>query len=200
MPLNANAIITVQQLADHLDNSSPVAAETTRYELWINSVSSMVERYLDRKLQQASIVEYHDGRSNDRVVLREWPVASIDELAFDYDSEFSDPNDIQPTDDYELMNNELVYLNGTLPKGKRNVRVTYTAGYAEIPADIQLATILACEWFETLRSNGDLGRTNLAKQDENVSILQTLPPIITDMLDPYRRVEIPLSTIPVLNR
>jgi hypothetical protein len=97
-----------------------------------------VERYTGRYFGAvAEIVETLDGSGADVLWLRETPAATPAILV---ESRASDTWETVDLDDhpYETDGRQL-YLSGGWTYGRRNVRVTYTAGYAagEEPADIR---------------------------------------------------------------
>lgn len=108
-------------------------------------------------LSEASYVDYLDGPDREdrtRIMLRMRPVASVDEIRDDPDREYGSDTDVD-TDDVELDGEGgYVYLKATSThawsRGRRAIRVTYTAGWDDDapPADLEeaLLRIVAALW------------------------------------------------------
>ena len=129
MSLNSNALCTVAQCKAYLDIASADTSQDSKLELLINAASSLIENYLDRKLVYQGYVEYHDGRNSDRLLLKEWPAIKPTEIIFDQTWSFGAENVI-PVDNYQLESEVMVVLKGyKFPRGNRNIKVTYYAGY-----------------------------------------------------------------------
>jgi hypothetical protein len=92
---------------------------------------------------------------------------------------------------------DVIYYGGFFPYGYHNVRIIYTAGYAAIPADIQMACLWSAEWFYLHNNRGDSGRTSVGKQGESIGILADIPPMIKSILQSYKRIELPSSGLAV---
>lgn len=200
MALNANALITTDELAAHFGQSTPLdAPTTTRYEVIINAASQMIEKRIDRVVREQSYTEVFDGRKNGRMLLKEFPASALTEVRVDSDAVF-DADSIQDLSRYRLANQiEVINLDGVFAKGRYNIQITYTAGYSETPSDLSYACLLMCEWLERFKSRQDIGRTTKSKQDEDTSVTQDVPSIILTLIEPYKRAELASATTGVYN-
>lgn len=96
----------------------------------------------------ASYTETRNGNGGDRIVVRNFPVtavASVSILGLGVPTaipNYTGATGSIPTwgfDDYSI------FLNyGFFPRGRQNVQLAYTAGYAVVPDDIQEAIITLC--------------------------------------------------------
>lgn len=202
MALNSNNLTTVANLKAHLGIPSAETSQDTRMELLINAASDSIERYLDRKLKSQTITEYQHGRRQDSLLLHEWPVTGITELRVDMDHVFSDASTLIPSADYGIGDdkNSLIYFDTVFPRGNHNIKIVYVAGYATVPSDIEMAALLFCEWLYLFRNRQDIGRTSKSKGDESQGILQGIPEIVRQLIDPYRRTEFAAINAPVGNQ
>lgn len=93
-----------------------------------------------------------------------------------------------PRDDYEIYYDEgTIYLYSSYP-GKRNLRLTYQAGEATVPKDLELACIkLSAGMFEKRKSEGAVSESL-----DGVSINwgEIMTPEITAILNNHKRITI----------
>jgi hypothetical protein len=104
-------------------------------------------------------------------------------------------------DQYGISNDGLsiTFYGQVMPMGFDNVRIIYTAGYTVIPADLEMAVIWTTEFYYLNNNRGDMGRTNVSKQGESISILDDMPKMIRSIIQMYKRVEFPTIQRPVFN-
>lgn len=208
MALASNALCSLAQAKAYLDVQSSDTSQDTKLELLINASSSMIENYIDRKLIYQQYVEYHDGRNSDRILLKEWPAIKPVEIIFDQTWSYGASNVIDP-EHYQLESEIMVVLKGyKFPRGNRNIKVTYYAGYQSpvtlgsgpvMPAELVQACIMLVAWQYQLRADRRLGIASKGKQGESVSFVKGLPPEIAMMLDLHVRIEVPFAEVGVEN-
>jgi len=92
-------------------------------------------------------------------------------------------------DNFELYPKEgkIVLSGGLFPPGNRNVYVEYSAGYADIPTDIQLATMILIKNIHQRRNEESFGATNYSVTGMSASFEQDLPLQARQILDGYRK-------------
>lgn len=203
MALNLNALCTLAQAKAHLGIPVGEVLSDARLELFINAASARIETYCDRKIvDQGPIVELQHGRRSNILLPREFPILTVTEIAIDSEALFIDASTILNPTDYQIADNKtsLVLLRRHAPNGYNNVRVTYTAGYTVAPSDLTLACIWMLEWFELNRNRKDMGRSGAGKGDENYTVLTAMPKMIEEILEDYKRTEMPLLNSPVNNQ
>ena len=200
MALNANALTTLDNFKAILRIPTLDVTQDTRLELWINAASQLIETLTDRVLINKTHVQVINGRRSERIILQQWPVTTLTEIRIDSNSDFVDANTILDPDEYRLQNDqEIVLLSRKFGVGLHNVQVTYDAGYLTIPSDLELACLHLSEWYENLNDNRNIGRSQKSKNSESVQLLQDVPPIIMTEIMRYKRVQVPLGEIPILN-
>ena len=208
MSLASNALCTIEQCKAYLDIGLADTSQDAKLELLINASSSMIENYLDRKLIHQQYVEYHDGRNSDRLLLKEWPAEKPSEIIFDQTWAYGATNVI-PSDNYQMESEVMVVLKGyKFPRGNRNIKVTYNAGYQSpvalgagpvLPAELVQAAIMTVAWQYQLRADRRLGIASKGKQGESVTFVKGIPIEITMMLDLHYRIEVPFAEVGVDN-
>jgi hypothetical protein len=196
MPLNPNALVTLQQVRDHLDITGVQPSIDPRLELMINVASERIERFLDRKLLSQEHTENFSGGNNTRAFLDEWPVSAIASLKVAHDWKFSDADPLDP-DDYRLEGeNTLALRSMVFQRGELNYQCVYTAGYTlpmgavgprPLPSDIGYSCLLTVEWMYQFRADRRIGVSGKTKGDETISFSQGLPNEVKEILAQYRR-------------
>lgn len=206
MALNPNALVTVATAKVHLDIPSADTSQDAKLELYINTASERIERHLDRKLIYQTHTERQDGRSSDRIMLRQYPAEKPTSLYDDPGWDFLTPIEASG---YDIEDAGVVVLRyGRFMRANLNIKVIYNAGYKSVvspgagpnlPADLQHACLLLVEWMYQMRADRRLGVKGKAKNQENISFSQGIPPEVVEILEPHRRLDAPLSPSSVGN-
>lgn len=103
--------------------------------LYIPAVSAAIEDYCNRKFNQANYDELVDGTGLNFMDDLQYPITTFTSLTID--------DEVIDAGDYKVYLNEgVVKMNFIIRAGNQNVRRVYTAGYATIPEQIQLATYI----------------------------------------------------------
>lgn len=195
------SLTTLAKVKTHLDIPSSDTSQDTRLTTFLNAASTTIESYCERKFESATYVEYHHGRRMNFIMPREFPIISITELRIDNDRLFTLPDTLIAIADYAIADRaRTVYYSGKFPQGFNNIRLTYVAGYSVVPYDVELACLWAVEWFVRHRENKRMGMTSVSKGDENIGILAQMPPMVLEMINPYKRCEPPDINSPIENR
>ncbi|WP_397570654.1 hypothetical protein [Schlesneria sp. T3-172] len=154
------------------DQAGIPRADTTRdnqIKAFICGISDYVTRFLGRNIEQQEYTEYYSGDGTVELLLRQYPVISVQRVCVDSGGYFGDPanafpsaNDLVSGVDYALVAGQwgkgssgiLRRIGGSwaawparvagtvqsLPsKAQGNILVEYTAGYAEIPPALVMA-------------------------------------------------------------
>lgn len=126
-------------------------------EALIDSFSRFISNQTGRILKEADITqELHSGKGEQFLVLKNLPATDI--TAFEYaDGDLGSRTwTAFDSDEYELdPDSGRIYVPGGVPYGFNNIRVSYTAGYATIPADLEeLANAMVAKVFDDARSQG----------------------------------------------
>lgn len=203
MALNDNALTTLALAKNYLRIPTLETSQDSIIELLINSSSQAIERECNRVLKKrpAPLVEYHHGRRSNIILLREFPIISITELRFDASSEFTDASTLVDPASYSLADDDMsiVRKKGYFPDGVKNIKVTYEAGYATVPSDLEHACLWTVTWYYKIRVSEDIGRTTKSKDGESLSYSQDMPKDVKDCILRYKRTEMPISGSPIKN-
>lgn len=192
MTLNANALTSLANVKVQLGIS--VTTEDAFLERLINVASQQIERHCNRKFKSTAYTESFDGPMGNQIVLPQYPVTAIAGVWVDSTRVFASESQLDATDisdaDQDLSRGLLRRVTGLFPKGVRNIKVTFTAGYSSIEAqapDLEYACILLVEMAYRSRSDRRIGRRSISRGEESVSYLTEWPIEVIGLLDAYRR-------------
>lgn len=150
-------------------------------------LSAWVEQYCDRTFAKATYTEQHDGDGSDTLAVRHWPLLSVASLYDDPERAFPASTQIAAADFVVYPSRGLIKLDGlAFSAGIQNVKVTYDAGYQEIPEDLQQAV---CELIaDRFRHRDDQGLRSLTIGAYSATYADEAIPEETRMiLNSYRR-------------
>lgn len=191
--LDTYALTTLADVKEHLNVKPLDVSQDNILTRMINASSEMIETFLDRKILQRTYTEFYDGRGNDRMLLRQWPVVKPTQLWNDPSGLFTSPSDQYPVAEYETEGEPavgVILLSGQkFSKGNRNVKVVYQGGYVTTPYVIAEACILCVEFSFDMRSDRRIGVQTKGKNQESTTFLGDLPEFVKNMLAPYQRLD-----------
>jgi len=152
----------------------------------ISATSQYIQSWLNRTFAITQYTERRDGVPyGDTLVLRNHPVVSVSSVTMDGRVIPASPDYVSNgfwADDVAM------YLVGyRMTKGRKNVAITYTAGYATVPLDIAQA----CTELVALRysERGRIGHQSKTLNGEVVSFMvKDFPPDVQTILNNYREV------------
>lgn len=104
----------------------------------IAGASSFIEGWLSRPLASAAYTERYNGTGAYAMLLNNYPITAVSSLVIDGATV---PAAASSTGNGYLFDTGGLYLVGPycFTRGRQNITITYTAGYATIPANIQQA-------------------------------------------------------------
>lgn len=146
------ALGTLDDVLKYLaDVPTPTGGDLQMVNRIINSATLRVEAYCRRVFLTRSITEYHDGKGNLRLYLRNQPVLTVTQI---------DWLDYQGTSMASYTGSDLVVDDthgivtlsngGSFATGMRNWKVQYTASYASlttVPDPVVLAFFKLCKQY-----------------------------------------------------
>lgn len=150
----------------------------------IANVSAAIETYCNRTFASTSYTETRNGGCGQKMYLANGPVTAVSSLSVNGQSVPPAPDAVSYGFVFDSM---MVYIRpgggGGGPqefyKGIQNVTVQYTAGYASIPGDVNLACVL---WVVYLFGK----RERLDKRNETLGSQQTQGYDLSDMPKPVK--------------
>lgn len=153
------------------------------FDLLIKKYSAAIESYCKRTFASTTYTEKYDGDGEINLLLNNSPLISI--------SSFVADTQTLTAASYILHKPEaeIVLINGVVfAKDFENISITYLAGYATIPEDVQLACLDLCaREFKTIDSGRiGLSSENMGSQSTSF-ITEKFTADIKALLDPYRK-------------
>lgn len=198
MSLDSNALTTLTEVKDYLGLSASTDHDT-KLEMLINAASRMVASFCGREfVSQAYAGEFYDGTGTPELVLNQRPVISVTSIYEDSDREFESDDLLVAEDDYvvDLMAGVVTRTTTSLlldeessdavwTNGFQTIKVTYVAGYATVPFDVQQACVeLTAHYFN---NRGRLGLNSMSLGGLSISFGQEgIPKYIQTVLEPHR--------------
>lgn len=210
MALNSNAIVTLAEAKAQMKLVDSNTNEDATFEGYINEISSAVELYCKRKFVSQSITsELHDGSGGRFLYPRYFPIQQLSTESSPTTAQklaslqYRDTPDSTWTDIEDNINNIFIETGDDscrpyielydtyFPVGRRNITVSYKAGYTTVPSDVKMAVLemIQMRWNEAKRGNDWLGQGNInASQSGNSfsTSLITLDKRWKMVLDRYR--------------
>lgn len=146
----------------------------------IEDVSSILETYCGRHFSAADYVEYQDGTGEDYFLTDEWPINSITSIYDDPDRDFTSSSLVDPTYYTYYPEEGKVHLVATgavigvnlytvFSTAKRNIKITYNAGYTNIPSELKMiASEIMMKKFKNIQDKRT-GMTSIGSAGETMS-------------------------------
>jgi hypothetical protein len=148
----------------------------------INSASDWAEKYCSRSFKSASRTTFFDGNLSNEVLLPHYPITGVTDLRIDSAHVFG-ADTVIPSTDYAIVAEVSLKLHSTLfPNGSQNCKLSYTAGYTSVPADIAMATLILVDWFFRYRGDRRTGKSSVSKMGETVDFRESIPKEVLDLL------------------
>ncbi len=155
----------------------------------VTAASAHVENHCRRVFASETLTEWHNGDGWARLWLRRAPVTSLTSVEVN--------GSAQDVDDFTVneRTGELVwgtsgdYRHGNpFPRGRRNIKVIYVAGYASVPTPVKEATV------QVVKQLADAAAVSGVYQSESIGdysyslaqgTVDSLPPMAAVLLAPY---------------
>lgn len=180
-------ITTKTKVKNYLNISSD--SDNDLLDTLCNSITAWIEKFCNgRRFKSTEYTEelYDGDNLNGRwLQTNNYPVTSWTKLEYNAGST-SNPNWVEYDEsDYETYNNQGIVWFDRLETGKRNIRVTYTAGYDSMPYDLELlATKMVARTYEKRLSEH---KESEGSPDLNISWGKFLQPEDIQVLNNYSR-------------
>jgi hypothetical protein len=146
-------------LADYKTKKGITGEEDdVKNQLFLDQASAFIEKYCDRTFASTTYTdEEYDGTQTQTLILKQWPVTSVTSVQY-RDDIYSD-SDFSTLDSQYYFRDEdpgtIRRIDGVFEEGIHNWRVTYVAGYATIPDDLQEACADIATFMEnTVKAKG----------------------------------------------
>ncbi len=169
---NIEDIYTYLRATD--SNPSVLSTDEKLYEFLINAISDKIKKICDRDLEAATYTEYYDGKGTNYLLLKQWPISQVSSI---YSRSVGSGGETLIDSSYydiNYDNGEIYYVGnfstGLFSQGSRNYKVSYTAGYTDIPDDLKLICVKAVvNEFNKSKKDGNFKAEKLGDYSYTVS-------------------------------
>lgn len=176
-----------------------VITPVTYISTLISAASERIEKYCRRGIASATYTdELYDGDGRNELQLREFPLITLTSVTViqddDTDSSLTVGNLRNNADEGLLRfspaasGDDYIYF----PRGFQNIKITYIAGYATVPEDVQEGCVLLIEdFYDRHFKTAGVAAEKLGQYQINFSALgkplwNELPEGVIDLIAPYR--------------
>lgn len=150
----------------------------------IAGVSEEFRSVLNRSLLSSTYTEQRDGTGTNMLTFGEYPVTAVASVVVG-----PDPLTVRtlPVDAYVWTRTSIKLRSGIFALGVGNVTLTYTAGFAVLPADLTMAVSKAVAF--RYRQLSRLGQNSKSMGQETVQFeTQPYPKDVQNILNQYKKV------------
>ena len=192
--VDVNDLTTLAALKEYIGIDD--ASEDAFLDKGITRATRRIEGFTDRLLKLRAYEETYDGTGTPFLMLRQFPIVALTEVKIDALRQFGVSTAVDLLSVVVSKEEGKIGLaaagvpiswSATFPLGTRIVKVKYTAGFASIPADLELAAIkVAAMDFARAREGGD-GIISESISGRSVTWKDGVPEEVAEMLLPYRR-------------
>lgn len=190
MALNDSALITWEFAKSILDYED---SDQETVEFLINAASELASRIAGRNLSYSSREDYFSGTGTDTLVLPLFPVNTLTDIRIDPSRIFGDDTIVT---EYEVDKGAgILYLfDSVFVKGRKTVKVKYTAGYnrtsgtgiLETPSDLKEAILEIVRWNWGRLMGSNFGIKGQSADGINTSFEITVPLNARQIIEGYR--------------
>lgn len=104
----------------------------------ISAASDYIQTWLNRTIAQTAYTVKRDGNDGKRMMFKDYPVASISSLVIDQQTI---PASVNGGVGYVFNDTSIMLIGYRFTRGVQNVQISYTAGFAVTPNEIEQAAI-----------------------------------------------------------
>lgn len=151
----------------------------------ITAASAFIRSYTNREITSQTYIETRDGTGGNRLMFKNTPVISVSSLLIN--GQPIPPGDPVSAPGY-FFSQTMLMLNGYgFGRGLGNVVISYAAGLADVPSDLEQACIELVGM--RFREKDRIGMASKAMAGETTSfITKDMPSSVATVLNQYKRV------------
>lgn len=186
--------IDKQLVKDYLEISA--ATYDTLITNLITRVCAFIESYCDRTFTNATYTDEIYSGGKKFIFLKNYPVTEFTKIEYKSGSNSSPTWTAFTVNDYDLIDERKLRRaggfapgeNAVWPAGVNNIRITYKAGYAVVPSDLeQLIIELVAKKFNQRKSDGI---NNESVEGVSIGWTKTLSPEQKIVLNKFRKITV----------
>ncbi|MGH6989729.1 MAG: hypothetical protein ACREFD_14685 [Stellaceae bacterium] len=180
----AGDLTTLENVKGWLSPPLTSTVDDTLLSRLITAASQFIETWLNRGIASQSYSEIRDGDGGRKLAFANTPVSAVASLSIDGIAIGPAPDALSPG---FVFSPTMLYLQGwRFTPGFQNVRVSYAAGYAATPPELEQACIelIVLRYKERDR----IGQVSKNLAGEVVAFTQKdMPPDVQTLIGQYRR-------------
>ena len=142
-------------------------ADDTLLARLIKAASAFIASFLSRTILSASYVEYRDGAGGDSMSCLNYPVTAVSGVEINGVAIPLATGTVSYG--YQFSDKQIILRGYKFTRGKRNVKLSYTAGYATVPLDLEQACLELVAY--KYRSRDWVGQSTKIVGAENVTFV-----------------------------
>jgi hypothetical protein len=151
----------------------------------VSGVSVWIEQWLSRSIESANYIETLNGSGKEVIFLVNFPITAVASVVV---NGIPTPARTAFGGAGYTFDNDAIYLDGfCFTKGRQNIQLSYTAGFAAVPADLELAAKKLVGMSYRERDRIGQSSKGLAGEQTNF-IIKDLPSDVQNILYSYKRV------------
>lgn len=179
------SLITLAALRAYLSIPPDQTEDDALLQTLITAASARIEAAIGRSILSAERTDVLDGNGKTRLMFPAWPVTAVAEVSVNGHSIPAAAS--FGAGGYRFDPTMLVACGHCFVRGHRNVRLTYTAGFASTPPDIAQACMQMVGAAFAEKDRLGVGSKSLA--GETITYIDVaMSPGVQSMLNAYRRV------------
>lgn len=205
-------LVTLAQVKDWIGLDVGNTTFDSRLNVMLAAASRKIVEYTGDDFQHTVIGppgEIMDGTRSDFLQPRVLPMISVQKLLLHVDVNGIGGLDLDP-DEYQVQPGGIQLKRLNTPQGRSNVLIEYTAGYASVPEDVQMACLMCVEAFNLRLGAKRIGVSSRTKatgqgQSEQEQFVNAwdndsgLPKEAIGLLQSYKMFEWPAIPMPARN-
>lgn len=165
--------------------TSPTPATATILATLITAISAYVPQVLSRSILADNYAETYEGNGRDQLLLRQRPVIQVSSAAWRGQTVTTQADPVLATSGIWTDGRAACLVGYCFPRGEV-IRIIYSAGFIDVPADVSLAVAeLVAEAYSRRQHVGETSRS----QGGQVTVsfdAKTMHAAIADKLRNYR--------------
>lgn len=188
--------VTLEETKASLKIDSTDVEDDTLIISIISGISKLLQNQIGRNLLASDYTENCKGSNSQYLMLKNYPINSVARIAIDNDEMVL--NEITIEEDHGMLYRDngwaqtggSNYMHSRVNLPKRNIEVTYNAGFKTIPEDLKLLTICLIKDYYSLSASKGQTIKKYSISDISIEYGNEIALNVTQkmILDSYRRV------------
>lgn len=155
----------------------------------VGGISQTIQSWLNRQLKSQSYTETRDGNGNNSMMFADYPVTEVTSVKVNGKPILPCPDFSSPG--YRFNGTSITLIGYIFNQGVQNIELSYKAGFATVPLDIEQAVIELVALRYKERDRIGQQSKNMANGETVTYMIKDFPDDVLSLLKNYKKV-IPL--------